>query len=100
MDQFGAAVRREPDKHQIAIFAIADTSADLDQFMIAEGLPEFADDAFGQSALANYDERVQGMTESPQVFLLTFRECHVWFIESQALISRFRIIGLPTGFRS
>ncbi len=81
MDQFSARVRREPAKHQIAIFAIADTSADLDQFMIAESLPEFADDAFGQAALANHDERVQGMTESPQVLFLTFRECHVWFVE-------------------
>ena len=53
MDQLGARVRRQPAKHQIAIFAIADTSPDLDQFMIMQGLPEFADDAIGQAVLAD-----------------------------------------------
>jgi hypothetical protein len=84
MNQFGASVRREPAKHLIAIIAITDTCADFDQFMIAEGLPEFADYALGQAALADEDERVQGMAESPQVFFLAFRECHVPIIEPHA----------------
>ena len=76
MDELRAAVRREAGKHQIAILAIADTSPDLDQFMIMQSLPEFADDAGSRAALADQDERVQGMSQAPQVFFLSFRECH------------------------
>lgn len=100
MHEFGAGVRRQLSKHQIAMFAIADTSPDLDQFMIMQGLPEFADDAFGHAALADQHQRVQGMPEAPQVLFLTIRECHEWFVESQALTTGFRIIGPHTGFRS
>lgn len=76
MDQLGARVRRQPAKHQIAIFAIADASPDFDQFMIMQGLPEFADDAFGQAALADQHERVQCVPQAAQVFFLAIRECH------------------------
>ena len=77
MDKLRAGVRREPGQHQIAVYAIADASPDLDQFMITQGLPEFADHAFCQAALADQDQRVQGMPQAPQVFFLTIRECHV-----------------------
>ena len=100
MDELRARVRRKPSKHQIAIFAIADTSPDLDQFMIKQGLPEFVEDAIGQTALADQHERVQGVSEPPQVFFLPIRECHEWFVESQTLITGFRIIGPRTGFRT
>ena len=76
MDELRARVRRKPSKHQIAIFAIADTSPDLDQFMIKQGLPEFIEDAIGQAALTDQHERVQGVSEPPQVFFLPIRECH------------------------
>ncbi len=88
MDELRAAIRRQPYKHQIAIFAIADTSPDFDQFMITQGLPEFADDARGGAALADQHERAQGMPQAPQVFFLPFCECHVL------------IIGLHPGIRS
>ncbi len=76
MDQFRTGVRGQGAKYQIAIFAIADTSPDLDQFMIVQRLPEFADDAFGQAALADQHERVQGVPQATQVFFLAIRECH------------------------
>ena len=76
MDKLRAGVRREPGQHQIAVYAIADASPDLDQFMITQGLPEFADDAGGEAALADQDQRVQRMSQAPQVFFLRFRECH------------------------
>jgi len=88
MDELGAGVRCKPSKHQIAIFAIADTSPDLDQFMIKQGLPEFVEDAIGQAALAYQHQRVQGVSEPPQVFFLPIRECHEL------------IIGPSTGIRS
>jgi hypothetical protein len=84
MDEFGARVRREPGKHQIAIFTITDTSPDFDQFMIMQGLPEFADDAIGQAALADQHQRVQGVSEPPQVFFLPIRECHSLIIGPHA----------------
>ena len=76
MYELRARVRRQCCKHQIAIFTIADTSPDLDQFMIMQGLPEFVDDAIGQAALADQHQRVQGVSEPPQVFFLSIRECH------------------------
>jgi hypothetical protein len=88
MDEFRARVCRQCCKHQIAIFTIADTSPDLDQFMIMQGLPEFVDDAIGQAALADQHQRVQGVSEPPQVFFLSIRECHEL------------IIGLQAGIRS
>ena len=88
MDQLGAAVRRQGAQYQIAILAIADTSPDLDQFMIMQGLPEFVEDAISQAALANQHQRVQGVSEPPQVFFLSIRECHEL------------IIGLQAGIRS
>ena len=84
MDQLGAGVRCQSAKYQIAIFAIADTSPDLDQFMIMQGLPEFADDAFGQAALADQHQRVQGVAQATQVFFLAIRECHKLIIGTQA----------------
>jgi len=100
MDELRARVSCKPSKHQIAIFAIADTSPDLDQFMIKQGLPEFVEDAIGQATLADQHERVQGVSEPPQVFFLPIRECHEWFVESQTLITGFRIIGPRAGFRT
>ncbi len=88
MNQFGASVGSQPVKHEITIAASADTCPDFDQFMIIQSLAEFADDARGQAALSNQNERVQAMPESPQVFLLTLRECH------------HLIIGLQPGVRS
>ena len=88
MDELGACVRRKPCKYHIAIFTIADTSPDLDQFMIKQGLPEFIEDAIGQPALTDQHERVQGVSEPPQVFFLAIRECHEL------------IIGLQAGIRS
>ena len=84
MDQLGAGVRGQRAKYQIAIFAIADTSPDLDQFMIVQGLPEFADDPASQAALADQHQRVQGMPQATQVFFLAIRECHKLIIGTQA----------------
>ena len=84
MYELRARVRRQCCKHQIAIFTIADTSPDLDQFMIMQGLPEFVDDAIGQAALADQHQRVQGVSEPPQVFFLPIRECHALIIGPHA----------------
>ena len=84
MDQLGARVRRQPAKHQIAIFAIADTSPDLDQFMIVQRPAKLAGDVFGQAALADQHQRVQGVSEPPQVFFLAIRECHKLIIGTHA----------------
>jgi hypothetical protein len=84
MDEFGAGVRRKPRQHQIAIFTITDTSPDLDQFMIMQGLPEFVEDAISQAALADQHQRVQGVSEPPQVFFLSIRECHALIIGPHA----------------
>ncbi len=100
MDQFGTRVSREPGKHRIAIFTIADTSPDLDQFMIMQGPVEFADDAPGQATLADQHERVQRVPEAPQVFFLAIGESHAWIIESHVWMTGVRIIGLHPGTRS
>ena len=81
MDELRARVRRKPSKHQIAIFAIADTSPDLDQFMIKQGLPEFVEDAIGQAALADQHQRVQRVPKAPEMLFLSIREAHALIIE-------------------
>ena len=83
MYELRARVRRQCCKHQIAIFTIADTSPDLDQFMIVQGLPEFADDPASQAALADQHQRVQGVPQATQVFFLAIRECHPLIIGPQ-----------------
>ena len=80
MNELRAGFRREPGQRQIAVFTIADMGPDLDQFMIMQGLPELADHAFRKPALADQDERVQRMTQAPQMFFLKIRECHVSII--------------------
>ena len=80
MNELRASVSRESGEHQIAVFAIADTGPYFDQFMIVQGQPEFTHHAGRIAALADQDERVQRMTQAPQVFLLTIRECHVLII--------------------
>jgi hypothetical protein len=43
---------------------------------------------------------VQGVPQPTQVFFLAIRECHEWIVESQVLITGFRIIGPHAGIRS
>jgi len=52
--------------------------------MIMQCLSKFPEDAFGQAALADQNQRMKVMTQASQVLLLTIRECHELIIGPQA----------------
>lgn len=76
LDQFAVRSGGERGEREITGLPIADARACLDEFVIGERAGHFGGDAVSQPVLADRDERVQGVPEAAQVFLLTFVECH------------------------
>jgi len=76
LHEFARGARRQGRQRRVAGAAITDTRADLDQFVVGERPLEFRDDPVGETLIAEHDDRSQGMSEPPQMFLLFVRERH------------------------
>jgi hypothetical protein len=61
---------------RVAIVPFTHPGTNLDQFVVGEGAVHLSDDRVGEAVVAKGDDRIQGMPEAAQVFLLSFRELH------------------------
>jgi 23S rRNA (uridine2552-2'-O)-methyltransferase len=67
---------REARQRVVAGIAFSDSGAHFDQFMVGQGAIQFRNDRVGQPGVAEHDDRVHGMREAAQVFLLFLSEWH------------------------
>lgn len=64
--------------------AIRSVDADLDEFVMGQGLIDFGQYGFGETGIADDDHRLERMAEAAQVTFLAFVELHVRGLASGA----------------
>jgi 23S rRNA (uridine2552-2'-O)-methyltransferase len=86
--QLGAGAAGKFGESFIARRAIPDAGADLNQLVIVKRTVELIDDAVGEPGVAEHDNGVQGMSQSPQVLLLFLRQWHRGIIVARYMPKR------------
>ena len=70
----GAQGLREAFEDRVALFAVTDPRADLDQLVIGERAVELCNERGTEAALARENDRLAVMSKSTEVFLLRIGE--------------------------
>ena len=76
MDEFRAREAREFHKDRVTILSAADAGAQFHEFVVLEGEAKFVPNAGREAVPADEHDRMQRVTEPPEVFFLPLAERH------------------------